>query len=412
MKNIFRKILGAFLLVGLLLSACGNSSGTHISQEAQAATAAVRTLVAELNIARRATIAYSNTQKAIASFTATPTFTSTPTSTPTITPTFTPSLTPTSTSTSTMTNTPTPTYTITPTRTSTTICNQATFVGDVTIANGTSFVAGDNFTKTWRVINSGSCSWTTAYSLYFYSGNSMSAATSIPFTQTIAPGGTMDISVSMTAPATSGDYTGNWLIKDSSGNTFGTGQGGLTPLSVRILVSDAPSSSDSNTIYDFVSNYCSGQWRTNAGYITCPTATYDYTNGTISRTYTPVLENNTSLSEGTLITIPDSSTGGYIQGQYPKILVHSGDHFKADLFCTYNKGGCSVTFEVLYEEYGTNTATSLGTWGKTYDGTKTSIDLDLSSLDGKNVIFYLKVSSNGSSTDDFAQWMGARVTHP
>ncbi|HSR20131.1 MAG TPA: NBR1-Ig-like domain-containing protein, partial [Anaerolineales bacterium] len=41
-------------------------------------------------------------------------------------------------------------------------CNNAAFVSDVTIPDGTILKPGEKFTKTWRIYNSGSCSWTTA----------------------------------------------------------------------------------------------------------------------------------------------------------------------------------------------------------------------------------------------------------
>ena len=37
----------------------------------------------------------------------------------------------------------------------------------------------------------------------------------------VNPGQTIDISVNLTAPATSGEYTGNWKIRDASGVLFG-----------------------------------------------------------------------------------------------------------------------------------------------------------------------------------------------
>jgi hypothetical protein len=50
-------------------------------------------------------------------------------------------------------------------------------------------------------------------------------------------------------------------------------------------------------------------------------------------------------------------------------------------------------------------------WNKTYNGSTMDINIDLSAMDGENIIFFLKVYSNGNSTDDMAQWMAARITH-
>jgi hypothetical protein len=124
------------------------------------------------------------------------------------------------------------------------------------------------------------------------------------------------------------------------------------------------------------------------------------------------LENGVADDEGTLITVPAIGGDGMIQGQYPGVTIHAGDHFMSLALCTYKKSQCSVTFEVLAQEKGSSTITSLGTWSKTDNNSIVNINLDLSAMDGKNMIFYLKVHSNGDSTDDFAQWMAARITHP
>jgi hypothetical protein len=73
---------------------------------------------------------------------------------------------------------------------------------------------------------------------------------------------------------------------------------------------------------------------------------------------------------------------------------------------------CSVTFELAYMEKGGSTKTVLNTWTKTLDGNVLPVVVDLSLLDGKEIIFFLKVYSQGNSKDDLAQWMAARVTHP
>jgi len=44
-------------------------------------------------------------------------------------------------------------------------CDAASFVRDVTVPDGTKMEPGDDFTKTWRLLNAGTCSWTTAYRL-------------------------------------------------------------------------------------------------------------------------------------------------------------------------------------------------------------------------------------------------------
>lgn len=112
-----------------------------------------------------------------------------------------------------------------PTATSTesTPCDRIEFVEDVTIPDGMAFSPGDTFTKTWRLRNSGSCTWTTEYTLVFQSGDAMGAAASAPLTNSVAPNETVDISVNMTAPNSPGKYRGDWKLRNASGVSFGLG---------------------------------------------------------------------------------------------------------------------------------------------------------------------------------------------
>ena len=38
-------------------------------------------------------------------------------------------------------------------------CNNAAYVSDVTVADGDDMAPGETFTKTWELLNTGSCSW-------------------------------------------------------------------------------------------------------------------------------------------------------------------------------------------------------------------------------------------------------------
>jgi hypothetical protein len=130
------------------------------------------------------------------------------------------------------------------------------------------------------------------------------------------------------------------------------------------------------------------------------------------RTYSPILESGTKDDEGALVTVPAAGGDGMIRGQYPAFKVHAGDHIAGTLLCSGDYSKCDVTFEILAEEKGTDTKVSLGTWAKKLDHSVLPIDIDLTAYDGKSMIFYLKVSSNGNSSGDVAQWMAIRITHP
>lgn len=141
-----------------------------------------------------------------------------PTNTATIPP-----ITPTNTITSTNTLIP-----ITPTNTSNPVpCNRAQYVADVNYADGTEVTAKSNFTKTWRLTNTGSCTWTSGYKIIYVSGDQMDAPAETTLTSgTVPPGATVDISVQLKAPATAGTYRGYFRIKSSENLVFGIGASG------------------------------------------------------------------------------------------------------------------------------------------------------------------------------------------
>jgi hypothetical protein len=120
-----------------------------------------------------------------------------------------------------LTETPQPTATITALP-----CNQVSFVSDVSVPDGTVFETGQAFTKTWRLKNTGSCTWTSDYQLVFVSGDQMNGPGAQSLTSgTVAPGSTVDVSVNLVAPASAGTYRGNWKIREPGGATFGLSTG-------------------------------------------------------------------------------------------------------------------------------------------------------------------------------------------
>ena len=122
-------------------------------------------------------------------------------------------------------STATPTKTEKPPATATTYCDWVSFVKDVNFPDGTFVEENTTFTKTWRLKNRGTCTWTTAYSLVFKDGSQMNGIANILLPHEVAPGQTIDISVTLTAPAKAGSYRGYWMLKNTSGALFGYGEG-------------------------------------------------------------------------------------------------------------------------------------------------------------------------------------------
>jgi hypothetical protein len=88
--------------------------------------------------------------------------------------------------------------------------------------------------------NSGTCTWTQEYALVFAGGNSLGGPASVPLPNTVAPGETVDLSVSLVAPAANGPYESRWLLRNAEGNTYGVGSGTVRVFWVRIVVGPAP----------------------------------------------------------------------------------------------------------------------------------------------------------------------------
>jgi hypothetical protein len=135
------------------------------------------------------------------------------------------------------TNNPLPTFTPYATLVPTAIpCYSIGFIKDVTIKDGTNINQGVDFTKTWRLQNLGSCTWTTSFKLVYVSGKQMGAASSTALPKSVAPGGLVDVSVDMTAPSSNGTYQGYFKLKAADGTVFGLGGIGGIAFWVKIVV--------------------------------------------------------------------------------------------------------------------------------------------------------------------------------
>ena len=137
---------------------------------------------------------------------------------------------------------PTPKPTFTPLPTATEIpCDRAVFVTDVTVPDGSDYSPGDVFTKTWRLKNTGSCTWTSGYDLVFVSGDQMGAPAATQLTSgTVGTNQNLDVSVQLTAPGSEGGYKGYFKLRNPQGVIFGIGATGSVAFWVEIEVLGPP----------------------------------------------------------------------------------------------------------------------------------------------------------------------------
>jgi len=179
------------------LLGCGRS-GTPGPSSAERATSLAQTAAALLT---------STAQASITPATATRPATDTP-------------LPPTATATAPPSATVRPPTTVPPSATPCPGANDAEFVADVTVPDGTHFSPGAAFTKTWRLRNDGECPWTAAYTLRHIGGEVM-GGTPVTLTAEVPPGATAEISVALVAPSANGTHRGSWQLHDADGTPFG-----------------------------------------------------------------------------------------------------------------------------------------------------------------------------------------------
>lgn len=288
-------------------------------------------------------------------------------------------------------------------------CNWAQFVKDVTIPDGTKVTPGQAFTKTWRIKNVGTCTWTDEYMLVFDSGNAMGAPAKQSLDDTVAPGETIDISVKLTAPDENGDFKGNFKLRSANGITFGIGANASMPFYVEVEVVKPKATHNPDSPINFIKEYCSATWTTPNDTLPCPGPADDFTNGSVRVDKAPKLEGGYQDDEPALITIPSSGSSGRITGKFQPFYVQAGDQFTAVIGCLDKSPSCDVTFELRYV-VGSGTSTLLESWDQVSDGAFDRVTVDLTDLDGQLVHLLLVVRNNGSSKDDRAFWMAPAIT--
>ena len=179
-----------------LLYACGSSTPPEPTIDANAIhTAAAETVIAEFTQTAQAvppTSAPTSTEAATVTAEATtqPTDTAIPTNDP---------------------------FVATPTEI---LCDDAEWVADVTVPDGTEMTPGQDFVKTWRIRNTGSCTWGTGYTIIYAYGEKMSGVAE-PLTGAVAPNEEVEVSVRFKAPSNTGEFSSTWRMANASGVPFG-----------------------------------------------------------------------------------------------------------------------------------------------------------------------------------------------
>jgi len=105
---------------------------------------------------------------------------------------------------------------------------------DVNIPDGTQMTPGQQFVKTWKIKNAGTCTWGAGYKVVYAGYATTMSGVPQPINGVIGPGQEVEISVQFTAPTKIGEYVSAWTLQNPAGrNFFGNG---AKPLYVKIVV--------------------------------------------------------------------------------------------------------------------------------------------------------------------------------
>lgn len=93
---------------------------------------------------------------------------------------------------------------------------------DQSITDGTHYGAGETDDLIWYITNIGTTTWTTDYSIRFFTGTNFakSGNTRYNLTSTTAPQETAAVTIDITAPTTAGEYKMSWVLSNENDENF------------------------------------------------------------------------------------------------------------------------------------------------------------------------------------------------
>ncbi len=291
----------------------------------------------------------------------------------------------------------------TPTPTPGLNCNQASFVRDITIPDGSTILPNSTFTKTWELKNTGSCAWDSSYAVVFAGrGNAMSGPASTPLIREgqVKPGETALVSVALRAPGEPGEYEGYWSFRSGNNQLFGIGigQNASAPFYLKIRVASE---------YSFAEHLCSAKWSSGAGDLPCPGKEGD-SQGYILPVKNPTLEDNKQREGLGWLAVPQAVAGGYIVGTFPAVIVPEQSDFRTTLSCAPGADGCYIHLKVTYR-IDNGAEQVLGEWNEGYEGGITEAVADLDAAAGRSTVFSFYVYVSSTPSQGKGLWFFPRI---
>lgn len=100
-------------------------------------------------------------------------------------------------------------------------CDKASAISE-TYPDDTEVEKGEDFSKSWRLKNIGTCTWNANYRVVFSSGDKLGGPDAQLLGVNVAPGEMVDIILDLSVPNTAGTYKGIWKLQDDNGENFAT----------------------------------------------------------------------------------------------------------------------------------------------------------------------------------------------
>ncbi|MBI1793522.1 MAG: hypothetical protein HYR70_04965 [Chloroflexi bacterium] len=125
----------------------------------------------------------------------------------------------------------------TPGATQISLCDRYTWDNatvDVNVPDGTQMTPGQDFVKTWKIKNAGTCTWGAGYTVIYAGYVDKLSGVPQPINGVIGPGQEVEISVQFKAPNKIGEYVSAWTLANPNGTLFFGN--GAKPLYVKIIV--------------------------------------------------------------------------------------------------------------------------------------------------------------------------------
>ncbi|MGC9349451.1 MAG: NBR1-Ig-like domain-containing protein [Anaerolineae bacterium] len=96
----------------------------------------------------------------------------------------------------------------------------AVFVADLTIPDGSHIKPDTPFDKTWRMRNSGACTWPEGTAITFITGYPIPGPREV-IVGAVSPGSEIDVTVPLTTPSRRGIYKSYWRLQTPGNHLFG-----------------------------------------------------------------------------------------------------------------------------------------------------------------------------------------------